>query len=147
MNPREFYQVAQKIVLASPPPGPAWCRTAIGRAYFASLNVAVSRLDDLGADCGKGAAKHGHAVAFLYASGDADLKTASVTLDYLKAARNNADYEMQRTDVEKVPAARLAVERAKDVLDFCDAFESDPARKTEAASNIKAYILKTRRMP
>jgi hypothetical protein len=116
MDPREFYQVALKIVVGSPTPGPAWCRTAIGRAYFGAMNVAVETLSRLGVDCGKGPQKHGKAVAFLHASGDEAIKTASVMLDFLKTERNYADYNLHRTDVETVADARKSVERANDVI-------------------------------
>jgi hypothetical protein len=140
MDPREFYQVAQKIVLASPAPGPAWCRTAIGRAYFGALNVAVKSLGRIGADCGHGPQKHGRAVAFLFASGDESIKTASAMLDYLKTRRNHADYQLERTDVETLREARNAVERAKDVISCLDAFDADPQRHVPVIRNIEIYI-------
>ena len=142
MDPREFYRVAEKIVLGSPSPGPAWCRTAIGRAYFGALNVAVKSLVRLGADCGQGPQKHGKAVAFLYVSGDESIKTASATLDYLKTHTNHADYHLERTDVETVRMARQAVERAKDIISCLDAFDADPARHAPVAKSIGSYIKK-----
>jgi hypothetical protein len=88
INPREFYQVAAGIVTGSPPPGHALCRTAIGRAYFAALNVAVETLMALDVSCGGGAQKDGLTVRYLYASDDEHLKTASVSIDNRRTERN-----------------------------------------------------------
>lgn len=145
MNPREFYHVALKIVVGSPPPGPAWCRTAIGRAYFASLNVAVESLNRLGVDCGKGPQKHGRAVAFLHASGDEVIKTASVMLDYLKTERNYADYHLDRKDVETVTEARKSVERSNDLISALEALDADLPRCTAVSRSIRSYIDKITR--
>jgi hypothetical protein len=143
MNPEEFDQAALEIVLRSPPPGPAWCRTAISRAYFAALNRAAEALAGLGASCGKGPQKHGQAVRFLHATDDPDLKTASATLDHLRTERNRADYDMDDPLVERVAQARRAVEAAKEIMDYLEAVENDPARRTAAESNIKSYKQKT----
>jgi hypothetical protein len=145
MDPREFYRIAEKIALGSPSPRPAWCRTAIGRAYFGALNVAVDSLARLGVDCDQGPQKHGKAVAFLYASGDAPIKTASAMLDYLKSVRNHADYHLERTDVDTLRHARQAVERARDVISYLDEFEADPRRHDLVTQNIEAYIKKIRK--
>jgi hypothetical protein len=142
MDAREFYQVALKIVVGSPPPGPAWCRTAIGRAYFGALNVAVESLSRLGADCGKGPQKHGNAVAFLHASGDEAIKTASIMLDYLKTERNYADYHLDRKDVETVSEARKSVERANDVITALESLDADLPRRTAVRGSIRSYINK-----
>jgi hypothetical protein len=140
MDAREFYQVALKIVVGNPPPGAAWCRTAIGRAYFASLNVAVESLNRLGVDCGKGPQKHGRAVAFLHASGDELIKTAAVTLDFLKTERNYADYQLDRKDVDTVSEARKSVERANDVIAALETLDADQSRRTAISGNIRSYI-------
>jgi hypothetical protein len=145
MNPREFYQVAQGIVLENPPPGPALCRTAIGRAYFATLNVAVETLAALKVSCGGGAQKHGLAVRYLYASDDEHLKTASVAIDNLRTERNIADYQMERSDIEKLVSARIASETAKKIIDSLDEFETDLSRKSAALKSIEIYKSKVGR--
>src|SRR5262249_2766247 len=128
-----------KIILGSRSPGPASCRTAIGRAYFAALNCADGALEGLGASCGKGPQKHGLAGRFLHATDDPDLKTASAALDELKTLRNRADYDMSDTSVEKVSQARMALELAKDLFDDLHAVKNDPGRRTAAESKIRLY--------
>jgi hypothetical protein len=144
MDPAEFYQFGLKIVLGSPSPGPASCRTAIGRAYYAALNRADAALAGWGASCGKGPQKHGLAVRFLHATDDPDLKTASTALNELKALRNRADYEMNHASVEKVSQAKTALELAKDVMDYLQTVGNDSPRRMAAEDHIKLYKQKTR---
>lgn len=114
MDPAEFYTLAPKMIVGGPSPGPAQCRTAIGRAYYAALNRADETLVRWGVSCGKGPQKHGLAVRFLHATGDPDLMAASTALNDLKTLRNRADYEMNDTSVESVYQAKVALEFAKD---------------------------------
>jgi hypothetical protein len=143
MDPKEFYRVALEIVLGSPPPGPAWCRTAVSRAYLAALNRATEALAGLGVSCGKGPQKHGQAVRFLHATDDPDLKTASATLDHLRTERNRADYDMDDRLVQTLARARRAVNAAKDIMDYLEAVETDPARRAAAEGEIRSYKQRT----
>jgi hypothetical protein len=119
------------------------CRTAIGRAYYAALNRADEALARWGASCGKGPQKHGLAVRFLHATNDADLMAASTALNDLKTLRNRADYDMNDVSVESVHQAKVALEFAKDVMDYLAAVDNDPARRTSAENHIKSYQQKT----
>jgi hypothetical protein len=117
--------------------------TAIGRAYYPALNRADQTLASLGASCGKGPQKHGLAVRFLHATDDPDLKRASRTLDDLKTQRNKADYDMSDASVEKISQANKALGFARDVMDYLQAVENDPARRAAAKNQIKLYQRKT----
>ena len=139
MDPAEFYIFALRIVMSSPTPGPVHCRTAIGRAYYAVLNRADATLAQWGQSCGKGPQKHGLAVRFLHAPNDPDLVTASNALDDLRSLRNRADYDMNDVWVETVYQAKLALEFAKDVMDYLEAVENDATRRTSAEGHIKSY--------
>lgn len=143
MDPAEFYVFALRIIVGSPVPGPVQCRTAIGRAYYAALNRADAALARWGASCGKGPQKHGLAVRFLHAANDPDLVTASNALDDLRSLRNRADYDMNDPVVETVYQAKIALEFAKDVMDYLEAVENDATRLTSAESHIKSYQRKT----
>jgi len=143
MDARDFYNVALEITFRNPPVGPAWCRTAIGRANYATLIVAVESLEVAGVKVASGPNKHIDASRFLHQSGDTQLKTAASTLDTLKTERHRADYEMKRSDVETITHARRAVEYAKDILVCLDAFVKDPARMAAAKTSIQSYKKKT----
>jgi hypothetical protein len=139
MDAREFYNVALEIALRTPPAGPAWCRTAIGRAYYATLIVTVESLEAVGVRVSSGPNKHIDASRLLHQSSDAQLRTAAATLDNLKTERHRADYEMNRSDVETITHARRAVQDAKDILAWLDAFVKDPARMAATKASIESY--------
>jgi hypothetical protein len=75
----------------------------------------------------------------LHQSGDAQLRTTASTLDTLKAERHRADYEMNRSNVETITHARRAVQDARDILAWLDAFVKDPARMAAAKASIESY--------
>ncbi len=143
MDPAEFYRLGLKMISGSPTPDAPSCRTAIGRAYYAALNLADEALARWGASCGKGPQKHGLAVRFLHATADPDLKAASMALDRLRGMRNQADYDMNDPSVETGPRALTALDLAKKVMDFLKQVDNDPARRTSAGSHIKSYRRKT----
>jgi hypothetical protein len=143
MDPAEFYQLGLKMISGSPAPDAPSCRTAIGRAYYAALNLADEALARWGASCGKGPQTHGLAVRFLHATADPDLKSASTALDRLRGMRNQADYDMNDPSVETGPRARTVLNLAKNIMDFLEDVDHDPARKTSAESHIKSYRQKT----
>jgi len=143
MDPVEFYQFGLKIILSGPTPGPAACRTVIGRAYYAALNRVDAVLAGWGIPFGKGPQKHGLAVRYLRAANDPDLKAASTDLDELKTLRNRADYDMNDVGIENVAQAKRSLEYAKEVMDYLQAVESDSARRTASESEIKLYRRKT----
>jgi hypothetical protein len=143
MDPAEFYVLAMRIVTGGPAPGPAECRTAIGRAYYAALNRADETLARWGTSCSKGPQKHGLAVRFLHAANDPDLMTASTALNDLKTLRNRADYDMNDTSVESAYQAKVALTFAKLVMDHLEAVDTDPPRRSSAEAHIKSYQRKT----
>jgi hypothetical protein len=143
MDPRDFNQVAIDIVVRRPPTGPAAYRSAIGRAYFAVLNVAADVLSRIGHSPGKLDAKHKRIVIYLQQSGDLQLTRAGGLLDVLRNKRNAAVYDMGDSSTEKLSAARFAVEMAREAIDFLDQFAADPARQLSAADAIAKYKSKT----
>lgn len=138
-----FYRLGLGIMASNPTPDPATCRTAIGRAYYAALNRADQALDRWGSSCGRGPQKHGLAVRFLDATNDPDLISASGDLNDLKTMRNLADYDMNAFKVETVSQARRALDLAKGIMDWIEAVDNDPARRTTAEGHIKLYKRKT----
>jgi hypothetical protein len=143
LDPVEFYHFGLRIILSGPTPGPAACRTAIGRAYYAALNRVDAVLARWGVPFGRGPQKHGLAVRYLHATNDPDLKAASADLDELKALRNRADYDMNDVGVENVAQAKRALEYAKELMDYLQVVENDPARRAASEGHIKLYRRKT----
>lgn len=143
MDAAEFYDFALRIIVGGPTPGPAQCRTAIGRAYYAALHRADDALARWGASCGKGPQKHGLAARFLHATNDPDRMVAAAFLQDLKTLRNRADYDLNDPSVESVHQAKVALEFARDVMDYLAAVDKDPARRTSAEGQIRSYQRKT----
>lgn len=56
MNPRDFHRLAARLMTDF---SPAAARTAISRAYYASYNVAVETLTEMGFRVSRGPAGHG----------------------------------------------------------------------------------------
>lgn len=137
MNPREFTNLAARLAAGVTP---AESRTAISRAYYAVFNVGAEALRGMGFTTGKGAAAHGEIQKCLGNSGDPAIATVASKLNDLHASRNRADYQLDRTDVEKSVNARAAVMRAEEMIQTLDAAFGGPQR-----TQLQATIQKWRR--
>ena len=135
MDPRDFLKLAENLVV-SKNAGPSYFRAAIGRAYYAAFNVASQVLRALGFPPAQSPVGHAHAVRLLQRSGDAALATVGGLLGDLHGDRIKADYELQRTDVEKMQTAQAAVEIADSILRDLDTFMADPARKSAVTGTL-----------
>lgn len=105
-GPRDFLAVAAELVRVG---RPAYCSTAIGRAYYAAFNVAAELLRNAGFTIGKGPQGHGDVVKHLLGCGDATVRRAGSQIDDLRAMRKKADYRMDATDVEDARTAAALV--------------------------------------
>lgn len=131
MNPRDYLRLAERLVAGGTSAGvatPAECRAAISRAYYAAFNVGAETLRGLGLLLARGAAAHGELRQCLANSGDAQVAAAASTLGSLHTERNRADYQLDRTDVERPSKAQLVVRQAGDVIRALDQIFSGPAR-------------------
>ena len=144
MDPRAFNQVAIDIVVKRPLTGPAAYRSAISRAYFATLNVAADILTSIGHSPGKGDSKHKRVVLYLQQSADPELNSVGRTIDTIRTMRNLADYDMLNTTVETLSEARDRAESAREVIEHLDDFAADAARMKSAADAIAKYRTATR---
>jgi uncharacterized protein (UPF0332 family) len=142
MDPRAFNQVAIDLVVRRPPTGPAAYRSAISRAYYAALNVAMDVLAGIGHSPGKGDSSHKKVVIYLQQSGDADLEKVGAAIDKMRSLRNHADYDMKNLDVEEFPLAQKTVELAQWALGQLDDLATDVVRKKAAAEAIAQYKIK-----
>ena len=125
MGPREFHRRASQLVGGT---SPAEFRTAISRAYYATYNVAVEILQDMGFRINKGPAGHGDVQNRLSNCGDAEVMGVGSQLTDLHSRRIQADYRLDRTDVENIKTARALVEQARRMIQTLDGCRSDPRR-------------------
>jgi hypothetical protein len=136
MEPRDFLKLAEHLVVAQNA-GSAHYRTAIGRAYYASFNLASQVLANLGFPLAKNANGHQQAVRLLQQSADDVLEVVGGLLGDLHADRIKADYDLQRNDVEKMKAAQVAVEIAASIYADVDAFLADQHRKLAVTKAVR----------
>lgn len=125
MDPREFHRLAFQLVGGT---SPAEFRTAISRAYYATYNVAVEVLESMGFRISKGPGGHGEVQNRLSNSGDSEAIRVGSQLADLHNRRIQADYRLDRTDVENVRTARALVEQARRMIQTLDECRSEPRR-------------------
>lgn len=137
MEPREFLKLAEQLAVIQNA-GPAHYRTAIGRAYYASFNFASQVLAKLGFPLAKNANGHQQAVRLLQQGADGVLETVGGLLGDLHADRIRADYDLQRSGVENLKAAQVAVEIAASIYGDLDAFLADENRKSAVTEAVRS---------
>ena len=87
-------------------------------------------MTDLGFPPAENAQGHNQTVRLLQQSGDPTLQAAGGILGDLHTLRLKADYNLKRTDVEKMKVVQAAIETATSIFDDFDAFTGDSARRS-----------------
>lgn len=119
MDPREFYQLALRLVDGA---SPAEVRTAISRAYYATFHVGAEILRGMGFRISQSAKGHDDVQKRLSNSGDPEVMRVGSQLVDLRHRRNEADYDLNREATENPKTARGIVEQANrmiQTLDLC----------------------------
>lgn len=109
-------------------------RTAIGGAYYGAFNFSSQVMTELGFPPAENAQGHNQTVRLLQQSGDPMLEAAGGLLGDLHTLRLKADYNLKRTDVEKMTGAQAAVETAASIFDDLNALMANPARRSAVTS-------------
>jgi len=135
MDPREFHRLAAQLVGGT---SPAEFRTAVSRAYHAAYNVAVQILEEMGFRVSRGPAGHGEVQNRLSNCGDGEVIRVGSQLAGLHSKRIQADYRLDRTDVESVKTVRALVEQAKRMIQTLDECRSEP-RRTQIIAAIQDW--------
>jgi hypothetical protein len=125
MDPREFHRLAVRLSTGSTP---AEFRSAIGRAYYSLFNLGAQHLRSMGFSIGKGAAAHGEVRRCLMNSGDPLVSEVGSDLDDLHSRRNRADYQLDRTDVERPNMAAATVTEVARMIRTLDTAFRGPQR-------------------
>jgi uncharacterized protein (UPF0332 family) len=113
MNPREFHDLALKLIRGG---SPAEVRSAISRAYYAAFHVGAEILEGMGFTINKGPGAHGEVRNRLGNSGDPDVVRVSSLLGTLHSRRIEADYRLNSEIVENPKNAQGLVNQANDVI-------------------------------
>jgi len=135
MDPKDFVVLAEQLVVARMA-GAVQFRTAIGRAYDGAFNFGSQVLDQLGFPPAENAQGHNQTVRLFQQSGDPMLEATAGLLGDLHTFRLKADYQLKRTDVEKMKVAQAAVESADSIFDDLNAFLGDPARRSAVTATL-----------
>jgi hypothetical protein len=145
MDPREFLGLAKDLLDATP--NAVACRTAIGRSYYAALNVALSMLSELNIRLDRDEDSHKRLAQILDSSENPDLKRACVRLANQKNLRKLADYDMGNASVETSQKAGLVFQLAKQTIEELDRVHSDANEWKEASEKMLAYAKNILRKP
>jgi uncharacterized protein (UPF0332 family) len=123
--------------------GPAECRSATSRAYYAAFHAAGQFLQSIGFAVTSSGACHVTTQYALNNSPDTELQTAATQLATLYSARRAADYDMGDAAAEEIELAKTLVELASKtvvLLDRCRGeCRSDADRKDGIVSAIQAW--------
>ena len=138
MEAKEFAAFASRLSQAQGS-GPAAFRTAISRAYYAAFNVAVHVLKQIGSPAFEGPGAHQEVACSLMACKDEALRIAGTSMDQLRTRRIQADYRMERIDVEKKTTAVQVCETAHEVIRELEKLLVDEERQALVKLEIEAH--------
>jgi hypothetical protein len=134
MNVNDFLEHAQGLAEDG---RPAWCRSAVSRAYYAAHHAAVDFLFRAGVVTPGGGERHRAAVD---PSIDHPIHTAAIDLRTLLRKRTRADYDWQKLDVENQEHALDLVQNAREIIDAFDTCLDDPDREHDICNHFQAWI-------
>ncbi|MBU1368576.1 MAG: hypothetical protein ABIK98_15790 [Pseudomonadota bacterium] len=137
MKPKEFQDLAAGIVEKNNP-FPSELRTAISRSYYAVYNLGIKLLKDMGFTISKKLDVHVFMRRHFKYSGDIELIEAAEKIKHLKNKRQHADYELDRTDVEKQQNAKAHVYSADRVIKTLEK-QCSGKNRDQIIKNIKAW--------
>ncbi len=138
MNPREFQELAKKLVSGNTP---AEFRTAVSRAYYSVFNVGVELLKGMGFRISEGPGGHGELEYRLSNSNHSDIERVASQLGDLRSRRIHADYRLERREVESMRNARAIVQQASTMIIILDKCRTGPDRE-RVIEGIREYIEK-----
>lgn len=138
MDPRDFQELAGKLVFGT---RPAEIRTAISRSYYSVFNVGVALLKEMGFSVSKGSNAHGDVEHKLGNSGNIEIEKVGNQLASLRSKRIEADYRLNKTNIENRKTAQALVLQAKRMIQTLDTFVSGSEKK-KIKKSIQEYIEK-----
>lgn len=131
MDPKKFLDLAETLLKETP--GPAECRTSIGRAYYAAYHATRDLVIAAGVPVKGGSDAHEDLRRLCAASGHSDLIEIARHLHDLRRLRNRADYHLGSPEPEGLNLARCQVTQAQGVFSRLDQFAKAPAAERTAA--------------
>ena len=115
MDPKQFQFLASR--LAEHGAYPVEFRTAISRSYYAVFHLGLDLLNSMGFSIPQNPNAHEAVYRHLNNSGDTDLVKVAVKMGDLRTKRIQADYRLNRPDVETKENAKMFVESAERIIE------------------------------
>jgi uncharacterized protein (UPF0332 family) len=140
MNVSDFLDHAEELANDG---RPAWCRSAVSRAYYAAHHAAVDFLFQVGVRTPGGPKRHVAAFNALVAidvATDQPVKQAGVDLTTLHGKRNRADYDWNDLSAERQDQAQVLVERAREIVTALDDCLADDDRVDDLYAYFRAWV-------
>jgi hypothetical protein len=145
MEAGEFHKLAEHLVCRR---GPADCRSAVSRAYYAALLYCRDELGKAGVpDIYENSDTHNRVATALLISGNSKYKEVGALLSDLHGQRIRADYHLDKKETEGYETARSLVEDAGEILSEMKSFSSDPERNTIVSEIIRVTAKTKRKRP
>lgn len=144
MKPKDFLDTAAFLMDFDPSdprsePTEADCRTAVGRAYYASFLDARDLLESMGFHNLDGGNTHHLVKQYLDYGGKRARKIAG-KLSNLHQRRKNADYDIPLNPAFFPKDAQLAMRRADEIIKFISDCHSNSSLKSLVESGIRVGI-------
>jgi hypothetical protein len=137
MDPRDFLELAQRLVIGTPKPSNL--RTATSRAYYAAHHVGAEILTGMDFRINRGPGGHADVWGKLQNCGNQDVQVAGSQLADLHSARIQADYRLENPNSENQTAVRGHIALAQKIVQTINRECFGPTRQP-IIDAIKAYI-------
>jgi len=138
MEPEEFLILAEEL---SKKNKEAAYRSAISRAYYAAFHKAKNILISMQIPMRRDKEIHHQIYDYLLYCGNDDVSDAASQLDALRTGRNDADYELDNTDIiDPLKVIKLLMD-AENIINVVNMNKSDASVKAMKAA-IQDYIAK-----
>lgn len=138
MNPRDYHILATELARGR---RAVDFRSAINRAYYATYNVSVENLEEMGFKIDEGPQGHKQVQRRLSQSGTEELVHVSSKLSDLHSSRIDADYRLENQIVEQEKNAVALVKQAREMIETIDGSCTGENRK-QIIATIKEYLEK-----
>jgi uncharacterized protein (UPF0332 family) len=112
MTGDDFIALASRLLLSNIGDPEARYRSAVSRAYYGAYHLAIEFLSGIGFRVPGNSECHEQAYRALFNSGNADAAEAARLLNDLRAARNEADYKLNKKRLALEANARADIETA-----------------------------------
>lgn len=118
-------------------------RTSVSRSYYALHNHLVKFINDAVSQLPKDASKHEKVYRWLFNCNMDSIQGIARSLDTLREARNEADYDLESSGFEDANRATLMYVKAMGAFKSFSEFTKNAANRRKIKEGIEAYRERT----